>query len=439
MLATLSKAAKSTANITYVGGYTEAFVGQTSDYTVTFGGNLTGGVASSASAGDLVIVYFGTGSIVNNDLVVNEYKEIAELYADDTNDTSLVVAYKFMGSTPDTTFTLTGGTQGGTDAGAVAVQVWRNVDVLPFDVVATTATGTNSVLCNPPAITPLTAGSYIVSGGAGGHLRGAQTYSSSDLTNFISSGENDTYDVTIGLGYKEWTSGEFNPAEFSFSGVNSSNYSWAAVTLALRPAGSYTGTKPKFVASASTQNTSTGTSLVIDKPTGTVEGDLMVGIMFCNNARHWTGDTGWTEVADQGSNPSLRVVYRVAGANEGSSYTFTASSSSSLSGSILTYKNAAYDTIGSIATGANPLVVTGPTAAADYCLLIGAVGRSSTSLTIAAPSLMTTRVTDNDATYEPSYVVADEYVASGATGTRSFSNLGGTTNSAGVLLTIKPS
>jgi hypothetical protein len=75
-----------------------------------------------------------------------------------------------MGATPDTSITLTGGTLSADDAGAVVVQVWRGVDpTTPFDVTQTTATGTNSVLCDPPAITPVTPGAVIVSGGAGGH------------------------------------------------------------------------------------------------------------------------------------------------------------------------------------------------------------------------------------------------------------------------------
>lgn len=223
--------------IEYVGGYTTGFVGQTTDITITFGGNLTGGLAASASAGDLVVVYFGTGSTVDRDLVVSGYTEVAEIYANDTVDTNLVVAYKFMGPVPDTTFVLTGGTLDTLDAGAVAVQVWRNVNpTTPMDVTGTTATGTNSVLCNPPAITPTTAGAYIVAGGAGGHNAGAQTFSSSDLDGFISSGGNATNDATIGLGYKKWTTGSFNPAAFTFSGTSSTSYSWAAVTLALRPA-----------------------------------------------------------------------------------------------------------------------------------------------------------------------------------------------------------
>lgn len=232
-------AAAATSPIQYVGGRTAGSIGTTINITISLSGTLTGGLASAPAAGDLVIVYFGTGSNTDRDLVVSGYTEITELYANDSYDTNLVVAYKFMGGTPDTSFTLAGGTLSAADAGAVAVQVWRGVNATtPLDVTSTTATGSNSILCNPPAITPVTGGAIIVSGGAGGNNASADptTFSSSDLTAFMSTSRSDTYDVTIGLGYKVWTSGAFDPAQFTFSGTNSTSLSWAAVTLALRPA-----------------------------------------------------------------------------------------------------------------------------------------------------------------------------------------------------------
>lgn len=222
--------------IQYVGGRTFTSAGTTTNLQVSLT-SLTGGLASEPAAGDLVIVYFGTGSTVNRDLVVNFYTEIAELYSNDTLDTNLAVAYRFMPDPANTTFILSGGSGSADDAVAVAVQVWRGVDtVTPLDVTSTTATGFNSVLCNPPAITPVTNDAVIVSGGAGAHAGGTQTFSSSDLTQFLSAGANDLNDATIGLGYYRWTSGSFNPAAFTYSGTNSGVNSWAAVTLALRPA-----------------------------------------------------------------------------------------------------------------------------------------------------------------------------------------------------------
>ena len=427
-----AKVPAAAAAIEYVGGYTQGFSGTTSNVTITFGGNLTGGIASSASEGDIVIVYFGTGSTSDQNLVVAGYTEIQELYSNDTFDTNLVVAYKQMGATPDTTFVLTGGTLSTLDAGAVVVQVWRNVD--PDLILATTATGNNSVLCDPPAVTPTIAGSYIVAGGAGGHSRGTFTYSSSDLTAFRSVGANDSNDVTVGVGYHEWASGAFNPAAFTFGSTNSTDFSWAAVTLVLRPL--YTGPKPEFIASATRQNPNTSSSLTINVPSGTTDGDLMVAFMAAEDNLTWTGATGWTEVADQGLAPSLRVAYKVASSSEPASYTFTSTDSRLTAGSILTYRGASYDAIGSFAVDASPLVVTGPTAAADFSVLLVVAADASDNITFGTPSDMAPEVTQNDAT-KPSYAIFDQYVVAGATGTRSITSPNNNDVSA-IALTIKP-
>jgi hypothetical protein len=223
-------------NIKYVGGRTYGFLGTTSDVTISLSGTLSGGLDTSPSTGDLVIVYFGTGSTADRNLVVSGYTEVTELYADSTFDTNLVVAYRVY-TFGSSLITFTGGSLSANDAGAVAIQVWRGVDAgTPFDVTETTATTTNSVLCNPPAITPTSRGAVIVSGGAGAHNDGTDTFSSSDLTDFLTVGQGDTNDVTIGLGYKVGVSGAFDPAQFTFSGTDSTSFSSASVTLALRSA-----------------------------------------------------------------------------------------------------------------------------------------------------------------------------------------------------------
>ncbi len=426
--------------IQYVGGYATSVAAGTANRVITFDGNLTGGLASSASAGDLVVVYFGVGSTADVDLVIAGYTEIADLYANDALDANLAVGYKFMGLTPDTTVTLTGGTGDFPNGGAIAIQVWRGVDpYLPLDVVSTTATGIDTVLCNPPSITPITAGAIILAGGAGGHAAGVHTYSSSDLTSFISSGSaNVTNDATVGLGYKTWTSGAFDPAAFTFSGSDGTGYSWAAVTLALRPDQNQPG--PVLISQAS-GTTANGTALVINKPTGTREGDLMIASMNGDvGTSTWTGDTGWTEVVDQNNRPNLRIAYKVAGASEGASYTFTFSSTGNLNGTIATYRNGAYDAIGALNnSGTDPLVVGAVTASVDYARIFAAVARMAASLTITGPASMQQIALDNDAT-QPSRLVAQDAALSyaGSSGTRSFV-MGGTTGFfGGVLTSIKP-
>lgn len=199
--------------------------------------------------------------------------------------------------------------------------------------------------------------------------------------------------------------------------------------------------EPEFVASASTTNSVSQTTIVVNKPTGTIEGDLMIAFMGCGTSGSgfsWTGDTGWTEVCDQVAGANLRIAYKVATASEPSSYTFTLNTSVSSKGaSILTYRYAAYDTIaGAFTTGANPLVLSSISPSLSQSLLLAVGARAAASVTLGTPTSMTARVTDNDAT-APSYIVCDQTVSKGPTGTRSIST-GSTTNVAGIMLAIKP-
>jgi hypothetical protein len=120
----------------------------------------------------------------------------------------------------------------------MAVYVFRGVDqTTPLDVAVVTATNSN-VTANPPAITPASPGAFIVCIGATGHNQaGAQTFTSSDLQGFLTVGSEDTTSSSLGVGHKnDWTSGEFNAAGLTFSGSANALSSWAALSIALRPA-----------------------------------------------------------------------------------------------------------------------------------------------------------------------------------------------------------
>lgn len=195
---------------------------------------------------------------------------------------------------------------------------------------------------------------------------------------------------------------------------------------------------PEFVASASTQNASSGTTLVINKPTGTVAGDLMVAVMASADAAasSWTGDAGWSEVADLATGPNLRIAYKTAGAAEGGSYTFTVNNGNVLSGCILTYRYAAYDTIGSFAVDADPLILPTISPSASQSILFAAGANKDANVTLGTPAGMTARITDNNAN-QPSYIVCSRTVARGPAGTSSMSS-GNTLRVAGIMFSIKP-
>jgi hypothetical protein len=224
----------------YVGGATASKAGSTSGTSTINLTALTGGIASAAAAGDLVIALFVTGSNTDRTLSITDgstdYTLIAsELYSNgSTSDTNLRAAYKFMGVTPDTSVTF-GATGNNQDAGAMIVHVWRGVDpTTPLDVAAVTATGTGTARPNPAAITPTTTGAVVIVA-CGGGSGTSTTFTMSGLSNFLTIAQADSFDATAGMGSFAWTSGSYDPAASTTGNTNAGN-SWAAITLALRPA-----------------------------------------------------------------------------------------------------------------------------------------------------------------------------------------------------------
>lgn len=212
-------------------------LGATTTQNVTFA--LTGGSNSTPQAGDLVVVSITVSSTADRAVSVvtpTGYTSLTELYQNDTYDVNLGLSYKFMGSTPDTTFQLPS-TGNAADAQSYTVHVYRGVDTNnPLDVAAVTAGGINSRTVNPGAITPVTPGAWIHVVGAGAGATGG-TYTAAYLSGFLTNTQADTNDSIIGAGYYSgWTSGAYDPAAFGAGGTTTTNDSWAAYTIALRPA-----------------------------------------------------------------------------------------------------------------------------------------------------------------------------------------------------------
>jgi len=228
--------------IEFVGSATTTKAGAASgNSTMSLTAGLSGGIASSVSDGDFVIAVFATGGVADRTLSItdgtNPYTLIgSELYADDTNDSNLRVCYKFVSGDTSVTFGPTGASG---EPGLTGVYVFRNVNqTTPLDVSAVTATGTNSLNPNPPSITPVTSGAFIVAIGASGTRNTGQAFvTPSDLTAFVDNNREDTYGVAFGIGHKnDWSSGEFDPAAWVHDSVASTSYAWTAITVALRPA-----------------------------------------------------------------------------------------------------------------------------------------------------------------------------------------------------------
>lgn len=221
-----------TATITYVNGSVTGFNGST---TVGVTVSLT---SLGLQYGDMVIVAYEATGVTDKNLEINGYTTIAEVYANRSRDSNLLVAYKFMGTQPDLEIIIppTGSTD---EAGAVAIQAYRGVNLdTPLDVTTTTQGFGSTVIPTPPDITPVTTGAKIIIVGSGSHSRGdSVVYEASYLSNFLSISHNaSNTDAIIGIGHVDWSGGTYDPARFTFTGFdNTSNFSSNAVTMALKP------------------------------------------------------------------------------------------------------------------------------------------------------------------------------------------------------------
>jgi hypothetical protein len=218
----------------FVGAYTESGAGTTSDINIPLN-NLSGGLDTVPSIGDIIVIYWTIGSDATPSFNVVDYTLVDDLVARDSYDTHLFVAYKFYAG--ETTITITSGSQSTANGWTMCLHVWRNIDeTTPFDVTPTESVAISTAIPNPPSIRPVTTGSIILVGASSCHSRSTQTFSAPYLSGFVTSGSSDSEDTTGGLGYVNWTGGTYYPPAFGFSGGDSSLYSAVAITSALRPA-----------------------------------------------------------------------------------------------------------------------------------------------------------------------------------------------------------
>lgn len=423
--------------IQYVGGTSGAFTYTTAEASTTISlTSLTGGIASAPSLGDLIVVTAGAAGGTSNDLVFSSGKALGRTYANDSEDTVFAFFVKYALVAEDlTAVRFKTAATSATRNITVIVHVYRGATgyFVPSTDVASIGT-TNTAIPNPPSITPTVAGSIIHVGASNAHNNGIQTFTASYLSNFITSGGTDlTDDSTAGAGYVTWTSGAYDPAAWTWSGSDSNTFSNASASLVIAP--KVAVTTPTWVG-GETATSANVTSLVINKPSGTAQNDLLVAICVRPaTSGTWTNDGTWTEAFDTAG---ISVHYKTAGASEGSSYTFTQAAAISF-GIIMTFRNAAFDLVGTSATGTT--------------INIPAITLSSNNSTVIAFARDGTTdswvgdITDNTFTYVykdvtnkntfSSITAIKEGVASGSTGTVSAGTFA-QSGARGFLIGIKP-
>lgn len=203
------------------------------------GGGLSGGIATSPSVGDYVIFCAIVAEFGNESFTLSEsgYTTIgSELYGQGGfYDANSVVWAKFWEGGDPTTITWSNSASA-SGAGGYLIMVFRGVHATE-PVSVQTVEQDDTVLFDPPAITPPYPNSWILIAGCGAHSSGIDNFSQAQMTQTITCAANDSCDVSGIMGYYDgWTSGEFNPSACTFTASDSSSWGSCGYTIALRSA-----------------------------------------------------------------------------------------------------------------------------------------------------------------------------------------------------------
>jgi hypothetical protein len=266
------------------------------------GANVTVTLPGGLSEGDLVLGYAGGESADGNEamaLTSTGYTLILEQFANDTRDANLATWYKFMGSTPDSTFVVTGFVNATSVLVANAI-VYSGVDrTSPLDVGVELNSGLNGTTIDPMSILPITDGSMIVLI-AETNVTGAGLAAPSGYGNELDDQDDDGTNVghIISCDKLQSTAGSETPGSLGDSGGTSN--SWVSQTIALRPR------LTEIYVVAGVQGSGNGNAATSSLPGGQLDGDLLIAVAAGFDA---TTDIAITMAASRvgGGNDNLTI------------------------------------------------------------------------------------------------------------------------------------
>ena len=196
--------------------------------------------------------------------------------------------------------------------------------------------------------------------------------------------------------------------------------------------GAGSGVSPTYVAQSTAVQNTASTTITVNVPTGTADGDLLI-LMVMSSSGTWTTPSGWTVWLASANN---RAIYYRTASSEPASYTITQGSSTTASACMLAYRNAAIDVMGTITAGnTSPNTATAITTTANNTIVFDYVASNDASLTFSTPAGYVSLASDSDAT-SPSYALFYKTQATaGTTGTAATTFASGTARS--ILFAIK--
>jgi hypothetical protein len=145
--------------------------------------------------------------------------------------------------------------------------------------------------------------------------------------------------------------------------------------------------------SATNSLSGSGTTITIDKPTGTVAGDVLVALIRSDSTPGITGPTDWVLVEQNAvNNRNLAMLYKVAGGSEPANYEFTYAFSCGTRGGGITRFSGVDNTTPSDATASERSgtstthTYSSITTATNGAMLVGAATSNSSSFSPTPPS-----------------------------------------------------
>lgn len=202
---------------------------------------------------------------------------------------------------------------------------------------------------------------------------------------------------------------------------------------------------PTFVA-ASSNNAGGGGSITVNKPAGTAQDDVMIAKISISNNVDSNPPAGWTLIRDDGTGPRQKLFWKRAGASEPASYAFTTAGTSTRTITIVAYRgvvltgdpiDAHGGQLGTTAATAPSITTTG-----FHRMLVACFSSDQPQATSSwtPPDGMTER--SDEAIFINLEVIsaetADQVVQQGATGTRTATQNGVSTETIGALVALKP-
>jgi len=187
---------------------------------------------------------------------------------------------------------------------------------------------------------------------------------------------------------------------------------------------------PTFISSNNNSGASTS-SLAITKPSGVAPGDLMIAF-FVMGSGEMNTLSGWTELYSS-SSLNRTILSRIVDGSEGASFTFTSTTTDNMSGSIVAYRNAELDVVGTMGNSDGSPDAPGITVTKNSSILLGFPSSNQESGGGYTSSGFTVRSENTDA--NPSHSVLDKSVDSGATGDITFTG-GNTLFNRAILLSL---